>query len=216
MLRIALSTLSSRKGGMIGALAAVGLAVSCGILLQSSLQAPIPVQRLQAASVVVQKTTTIAGSNGQANFSLALPERPRLQASTADRIRRLPGVAAVVADRSVFAAAVDRHARILKGENGSPSVGHGWESAALTPYLLKSGHAPTRAADVVVDAHLATAGCLHVGDRLRILTIGGPATFRVAGIARTPPSQHLPEQAAVFFRTDQAARLSGAGDRVDL
>jgi putative ABC transport system permease protein len=220
MLRIALSTLSSRKGGMIGALAAVGLAVvlvvSCGILLQSSLQAPIPVERLQAASVVVQKATTISGSNGEANFSVSLSERPRLRASEADRIRRLPGVAAVVADRTVFAAAVDRHARILKGENGSASVGHGWESAALTPYLLQSGHAPTRAGDVVVDAHLATTGGLHVGDRLRILTIGGPATFRVAGIARTPPSQRLPEQAAVFFRSDQAARLSGAADRVDL
>ena len=220
MLRIALSTLGSRKGGMVGALVAVSLAVvlvvSCGILLQSSLQAPIPVERLQAASVVVQAATTIAGSKGEANVSVSLPERPRLRASEGDRIRQLPGVAAVVADRSVFAAAVDRHGRILKGENGSPSVGHGWESAVLTPYLLTSGHAPTRPSDVVVDAHLATAGALQVGDPLRILTTEGPTPFRVAGIADTPRARHLPEQAAIFFRTDAAARLSGDPARIDL
>ena len=58
MLRIALSTLAARKSGMLGAFAAVALAVvlvvSCGILLDSSLRAPIRVQRLAAAGVVVQ------------------------------------------------------------------------------------------------------------------------------------------------------------------
>ena len=58
MLRIAFSTLASRKGGTFGAFAAVALAVvlvvSCGILLESSLRAPIPVERLHAAAVVVQ------------------------------------------------------------------------------------------------------------------------------------------------------------------
>ncbi len=62
MLRIALSTLSARKGGMLGAFAAVALAVmlvvSCGILLESSLRALIPVERLAAAGVVVQADQT--------------------------------------------------------------------------------------------------------------------------------------------------------------
>src|SRR5690348_16508563 len=205
---------------MIGALAAVSLAVvlvvSCGILLQSSLQAPIPVERLQAASIVVETATSIAGSNGEANFSVPLPERPRLHPSEAERLRQLPGVAAVVPDRSVFAVAVDRSGRILKGENGSPSIGHGWESAVLAPYALTGGHAPTGASEVVVDARLAKAGSLHVGDGLRILTIDGPTTFRVAGIARTPKHRHAPDQAAVFFRTDRAALLSPDRTRVDL
>ncbi len=63
MLRIAFITLAARKSGMIGALAAVGLAVvlvvSCLILLQSSLSAPLPVERLRAASVVVQASTSV-------------------------------------------------------------------------------------------------------------------------------------------------------------
>jgi putative ABC transport system permease protein len=92
MLRIALSTLAARKGGMLGALVAVGLAVvlvvSCGILLQSSLKAPIPVERLRAASIVVQAATKISGSHGEANEATPLADRPRLAASVADSARR--------------------------------------------------------------------------------------------------------------------------------
>jgi putative ABC transport system permease protein len=211
-----LSTLAARKGGMFGALAAVALAVvlvvSCGILLQSSLQAPIPVERLHAASVVVQASTTLPGANN----SVPLRERPRLGASVADRIQQVPGVAAVIADRSIFAATVDRRGRILEGENGSPSVGHGWESASLTPYRLTSGHAPAHTSDVVVDAYLAAADNLRPGDRVRILTTNGTELYAVAGVAGVPPSRRLPEQAAVFFRTDVAARLSGNRAKVDL
>jgi putative ABC transport system permease protein len=218
VLRIALSTLSARKGGMIGALAAVSLAVvlvvSCGILLQSSLKAPIPVERLQGASVVVQAPTTIAGSHGEGNVSISLSERTRLPASVADRIRRLPGVATVVADRSVYAPVVDRRGRLLKGENGAPPIGHGWESAALTPYVLTSGHPPVRRSDVVVDARLASRGALQVGEQLHILTTAGRSTYTVSGIAGAAPS--LPQQAAVFFRADVAADLLDAGGRVDL
>ncbi len=76
MLRIAFITLAARKSGMIGALAAVGLAVvlvvSCLILLQSSLSAPLPVERLQAASVIVQASTSSAGLHGEANVSVSL------------------------------------------------------------------------------------------------------------------------------------------------
>ena len=68
----------------------------------------------------------------------------------------------------------------------------------------------------MVDTRLASQGSLHVGDRVRILTIAGPAMFTISGIAGPAPSHELPEQSAVFFRTDEAAQLSGSGDRVDL
>src|SRR3954453_13741410 len=110
MLRLAFSTLAARKSGSFGALAAVGLAVilivSCGILLQSSLQTPVPVQRLHGASVVVEASTTVTGSQGQGNINEAsLPEPNRLPGSEADRLRGVPGVETVIADRSVYAVA---------------------------------------------------------------------------------------------------------------
>ena len=78
MLRIALSTLAARKGGMVGAFAAVSLAVvlvvSCGILLESSLRAPIPVERLARCrrggagrtprSAVAVKSVSLSPSGG--------------------------------------------------------------------------------------------------------------------------------------------------------
>src|SRR4051794_39052016 len=108
MLRLALSTLAARKSGTFGALAAVGLAVvlivSCGILLQSSLQRPIAVERLRGTSVVVEPPTTVTGSQGQGNINeVSLTERNRLPTAVAARIREIRGVETVIADRSVYA-----------------------------------------------------------------------------------------------------------------
>src|SRR5580765_8442918 len=101
MLRIALSTLAARKSGMLGALAAVALAVvlvvSCGILLESTMREPIPVERLEAAAVVVQQNPSISGGG---EVGIWLPERTQVPAALADRIRSLPGVVDAIADRS--------------------------------------------------------------------------------------------------------------------
>ena len=129
MLRLALSTLAARKSGTFGALTAVGLAVilivSCGILLQSSLQRPIAVERLHGTSVVVEGPTTVTGSQGQGNINeVSLTERGRLPSSPVGRIRRIPGVETVIADRSVYAAAIDGHGRLVKSRNGPLPAGH--------------------------------------------------------------------------------------------
>ena len=101
MLRIALSTLGTRKSGTLGAFAAVGLAVvlvvSCGVLLDSSLKAPIP-----RASASVPRRWWFRPNpsiSGRGEVSVALRERPRLAASLAHRLRTVPGVRAAIADR---------------------------------------------------------------------------------------------------------------------
>ena len=221
-MRIALSTLATRRGGTLGAFAAVSLAVilvvSCGILLESSLRAPIPVERLRAAAVVVQGDPTIEPRGGEANVTVFLSERRRLGENVAARVRRVPGVAGVIDDRSVYAQVVNRSGRLLTGSGGALSVGHGWESAALTPYTLVGGHRPRRPAEVVLDEQLAADGRFHVGDRVRIVTITATQPFTVSGIAaahhgRDPDASR---HAAVFFRDDVAARLSGDRNHVDL
>src|SRR5262245_35177623 len=216
MLRIALGTLRSRKSGTLGALAAVGLAVvlvvSSGILLESSLRKPIPVERLRAAEVVVQGDPSVHATEGEADLPVLLTERRRLDAGLAARLRAVPGVAAVVADRTVYAQLLDRRGSLLETRDGETSTGHGWSSSALTPYRLRTGHAPSRPEEVVVDARLAAS--LHPGDRVRVMTAGGRRAFVVAGIAAPPRGAELPE-AAVFCRDDVAARLAGT-PRVDL
>src|SRR5262245_11713235 len=202
MLRLALGTLVSRKGGALGALAAVGLAVvlvvSCGILLESSLRASTPVERLQGASVVVQGEPAVHPSGGEANLPVTLPERRRLDESLAGRIRPIPGVERVVADRTVYA-------RLVDGRAALHTVGHGWASTAVTPYRLTDGHAPRTAGEVVV----ARASRFHAGDRVRVLTAEGSQWFAVSGTAHGPAP-------AVFFRDDVAAMLSADARHADL
>ena len=220
MLRIAFSTLASRKAGSSGAVAAVVLAVvlvvSCGILLESSLRAPIPVERLKAAAVVVEADPSIKPATGEANVTVFLGERRRLSAKLAIGIRELAGVAKVVADRSVYAQALDQRGHLIETSGGATSIGHGWSSASLTPYMLKSGHAPRRSTDVVVDARLGTRGHLRLGDRLRFLTATSSRVFTIAGFAAARHELDQSPPAAVFFRDDVAAGLGGTGDRVDL
>ncbi len=220
MLRIAFSTLAARKSGTFGAFAAVALAVvlvvSCGILLESSLRAPIPVDRLEAASIVVQADPSIKPASGQANVTVLLGERRRIDPALASRLRRLPGVANVVGDRSVYAQVVDRQGHLITTSRGAASIGHGWASAALTPYRLTNGREPNRSTDVVVDAQLAARGSLQLGDRVQILTSTAPQAFTVAGVVAPAHELDQSRQAAVFFRDDVAARLGGTGDRVDL
>jgi putative ABC transport system permease protein len=217
MLRIALSTLSGRKGGMLGAFAAVALAVvlvvSCGILLDSALRTPIGVERLDGASVVVQANPKLIGND---NVGGAVSERSRLASRLAGRLRGLPGVRVAIADRSFFSELIGRDGRLLTGRDGSPSVGHGWSSAALTPFVLTRGHAPRSPTEIVLGAELARHGAVGLGSRIRVVTGGSHALFTVAGIAAAPAGIAISREAPVFFRDDVAARLSGTGDRADL
>ena len=59
-----------------------------------------------------------------------------------------------------------------------PLHAHGWASAALTPYRLTSGRAPSGPREVVADERLAA------GARVRVATPAGEATFRVTGTVR--------------------------------
>src|SRR3954467_12547602 len=139
MLRLALSTLAARKGGTFGAFAAVTLAVvlvaSCGVLLESSLRAPIPAHRLAAAAVVVEADSTLQPQDGQGSVSLVLPEQTRVPDTLRRRLEGIPGVRRAIADRTFAAEVVDEHDRVL----ADADEGHGWSSAALTPLRLSSG-----------------------------------------------------------------------------
>jgi putative ABC transport system permease protein len=206
MLRLALSTLGSRKGAMFGAFAAVTLAVvlvaSTGILLESSLRAPLPVERLAGAGIVVQADSTLQPQDGRGNVSLVLPEQTRVPVSLAGRLERIDGVRRAIADHTFAADVVDERGRLMP----DAERGHGWSSAALASLTLNVGRPPAGVDDVVVDAGLGA----HVGDRLRIDAAAGRRSFTVVGVV--PASRH----AAVYVRDDVAARMAGRPDLVGL
>ena len=166
MLRLAVSMLRHRFRAVLGAGVAVGFAavlvMSCGMLLQSALQAgDPPVERLGAASIVVQADPSLS-SGGRAGLSVLLPEMARVDAHLADRLATVPGVARSVVDRSFDVQVELAHA---------PTAGHGWSSAALTPYRLVDGRAPEVASEVVLGRTEASGAAIAVGDTITV-TVG--------------------------------------------
>ncbi|GAA0426561.1 hypothetical protein Acor_79650 [Acrocarpospora corrugata] len=84
--------------------------------------------------------------------------------------------------------------------------GHGWESAALTPFTLRSGREPRAADEMVVEA----ASGFSAGARVPVLTAAGTKIYLVTGVT----SQNLPSQDTLFFARGPAPRRpAGAGQR---
>ncbi|WP_410637513.1 ABC transporter permease [Amycolatopsis sp. lyj-346] len=209
MFKLALRTLRLRKGGFLATFVAVffgALVVSaCGGLMETGIRSETPVQRLAAAPIVVggQQTlklpeedpATLEPEDKHKFENATLPERVRLDAGLADRLRAVPGVTNVVGEVS-FPAQI----------GPASALGHAWDSAVLTPYAL-SGQAP-KPGEVVVDAGLGLA----VGDTLPIAAHGRAGQYRVSGIAEAPQAMR---DAAVFFAASDAERLAGHPGRFD-
>ncbi|WP_206784422.1 ABC transporter permease [Amycolatopsis sp. MtRt-6] len=209
MFKLALRTLRLRKGGFLATFVAVffgALVVSaCGGLMETGIRSETPVQRLAAAPIVVggqqalklpkEDPAALEPGDKRKFENATLPERVRLDAALADRLRAVPGVTKVVGEVS-FPAQI----------GAASALGHAWDSAVLTPYALQ-GAAP-KPGEVVVDAGLGLA----VGDTLPVAAHGGVGQYRISGIAEAPRAMR---DAAVFFAASDAERLSGHPGRFD-
>ena len=184
MLRISFQTLRARRGTLAGAFVAIWLAVTLaygtGLLMDGALSAPGP-GRFAAAEAVA-----------------ARQDRP---------IRRMPAprldAALVRASRAASATSPSRSARgrAVARLGSEPLHAHGWASAALTPYRLTSGRAPSGPREVVADERLAA------GARVRVATPAGEATL--------PRHRHRPRPGrpadAVLRRRDRRPPVGHAG-----
>jgi putative ABC transport system permease protein len=197
MLGFALSTLRHRKAGFAGAFVALfcaaALVCACGVLLETGLRGTIAPERYAGTPVLVSGDQnvhqTIVKKKGKLKHKAKpISDRAWLPSSLADRLKAVPGVRSVVTEVT-FPLFI----------GGAQVSGHGWESAALTPYTLRSGRAPLAPGEIVVDARFP------VGARVDALTPAGPATFKVVGVT----AQSLAHQNSVFLSTSEARRLAG-------
>ncbi|MEU1605736.1 FtsX-like permease family protein [Micromonospora matsumotoense] len=210
MLKLAGQMLRHRKGSAVATLlamtAGVLILMSLGVLVESGLRFTAAPQRYAAADVVVANrdiTLTSTTLGEKETTTVALPEGGTVPASMVDRIRQLPGVATVIADRTVPA--------ILP--NGT-ATGHGWSSTAVTPYRLTTGARPTRDTEVALDERLAAS--VAPGDEVPILVSGSARTYRVSGLVRHAgprPGPHAPP--AVFFTDAHAVAIHPRLGQVD-
>ncbi|MER6509390.1 FtsX-like permease family protein [Nonomuraea sp. NPDC001636] len=188
MITLALRTLRHRKAAFAGAffalLCAAALVCACLMLLETGLRGGVAPERYAGTPAIVAadqyvRQTVDKGDGKSKTKAKPLTERAWLPESV---------VAAIRADRVV--------PEVTFPFGGF--TGHGWESAALTPFTIAKGREPRSAGEIVVDAR---AG-LDVGAELR--------GHRVVGVT----AQALPSQDTVFFSTAEARRLAGHPGRV--
>ncbi|MFI7521149.1 FtsX-like permease family protein [Micromonospora globbae] len=214
MMRLALGSLRRHRGAYLGtflaAFLAVALLAGAGLLLFSVLTAKPPADRFAATAVVLSgdREVTLQTVRKKKDKVKTKTKSERLTGAgtlpvdLAGRIAAVPGVADAVADYA-FPVAFP-----VRGEDGAPVVGHGWASAALTPYTLEQGRPPA-AGEVVVDADLAARGGLSTGDQVPITTRTGVRTLRVSGVAAPAGRDGLPAQGAVFLADREVPAVSG-------
>jgi putative ABC transport system permease protein len=207
MLRLAAKMLRHRIGGAVATLVALAAGVmilmSMGVLVESGLRYRPTPQRYAAADVVVAHrdiTFTSKDFDGDTtSTTVVLPEGGTVPAALVDQIRAVPGVSTAVADVSIPVVPLAA-AKI-------PAAGHGWGSAALTPYRIVAGAPPRTDDEIVVDARLAAAGdALRPGREADLLVGGTVHRYRVSGTAEPAPGSDQPT--AVFFTDARAAALA--------
>ncbi|MER0449187.1 FtsX-like permease family protein [Streptomyces sp. Edi4] len=227
MIRYAFSTLRYRKGGFIGAflalLCAAALITACGTLLVTGLTGKIKTERYAAASIMVAGDQNVHSVQVQEKHgkkkvkrkAKPLDERVWLPAGITAKVAAVPGVKAAVPELEFPAHVVTGAGRIISGPDDEVSLGHSWQSAALTPFKLVDGNAPGAADQVVLDRELAARTGLKVGDRVTVQATGAPAVYHVSGIAAARGGD-LQEQSSLFFSEQEAERLSGRPDQVSV
>ena len=195
MLRLSILSARGRLGTFIGALVALiassVLVTAGGMTLESALRTHPPVERYAAAAAVVTGDQVVGSDH-----DVPLSQRARVSSTLVARLQAVPGVRAAIAE-------VSAPARL----GASSADAHGWSSAALTPFDLRSGRAPAGPAEVV------TGYRAKLGSRMRLTSTGAPRTVTVVGVARPRVAV---AQRSIFLADAEVARLAGHPGRVDV
>lgn len=217
---LARASIRSRPASFIGTFVALLLAsvvvMACGSLLQTGLTARVQPVRYADAPIVVsadQFARRIVGSGeDREEIKGVLPEGARVDASLAETIATVPGVADAVPD-----LAVD-----LIGDAVGTVTGRDWSARGLggdaDAAAVVDGAAPGPD-DVVLDEQTARQSGLAVGDSVTLTAPDGAHDFHVSGIvaervatATDGPSGRRP---TAWFADGVAATLAGQAGQAD-
>ncbi|MGW1431851.1 FtsX-like permease family protein [Streptomyces sp. NPDC002431] len=197
MLTLALQGVRTRWVTFIGSFIAlalgVGLIATTGLALAATFSAPDRgPERFVKAPVVVQ-------TSGLVRADTPIGERTQTITDPA------PVPAAVTARLAALGRTVEDRTFPVSGPGlAEDTVGHPWSVAALTPYTLTSGRAPSAPGEAV-----ATGDALRPGARVRAATVRGTEQVTVVGTVASAGFEN-----ALFFTDAEAARISPAVDAV--
>jgi putative ABC transport system permease protein len=143
-------------------------------------------------------------------------QRPKVDASLAGPVSKVPGVRAVALDVEGYAQLVGKNGKAIGvTSNGAPTIGMAWTSVAtLNPLQLVPGGKPPGPGQVVIDKHSADVGHFKVGDQVRILTQSAPVTCTISGLATWGGADSPLGASITAFNLTTAERLLGEPGKV--
>ena len=215
-----LATLRRRPAPLIGTFVALAMAAllvtATTIFIGTGITLSAPAQRLAGTTLVVTgnpdvRVTSGAGDNVETDV-LPLPDYRRVPLGLANGLASVDGVAAAVPDVSFPVALEPASGNVATGTAAEPYQAHGWASAALTPFRLTSGHAPTAADQIVLGSGVAASTRLRIGSAVRL---AGQDLPRVHGGRRGRGQRRQPgrglDRVPLGHRGGRAVRPPGAG-----
>ncbi|MFF7470631.1 FtsX-like permease family protein [Streptomyces sp. NPDC008092] len=142
---------------------------------------------------------------------------PDLTQALLDKAAKVPGAASATGVVSGFTAIADKDGKLIGG--GWQSEGGNYWGTKDSRYPLTSGHAPSGANEVLIDARTAGRAGYKVGDTVRISVNGPVLTPTVAGIFTTDDGNVAAGGSLALFDTATAQQLfgkKGAYDEIDV
>ncbi|WP_426504266.1 ABC transporter permease [Dactylosporangium sp. McL0621] len=118
---------------------------------------------------------------GDAGFDGPQQQSTGIPAAFADKVKAVPGVAAVTAQVGADGARVVGKDGKVVTTFGPPRLGENW-TGETDLLKLREGHAPAADNEIVVNAATAKAAGIKVGDQVGVLTLQPKKTFTLVGI----------------------------------
>ncbi len=141
--------------------------------------------------------------------------RDTVPASVLDIVKRVPGVQAAEGTVGGSAQFIDKAGKAVT-TTGAPTLGFNWTSTtALTPLRLRTGRAPEKAGEVVVDVTTAKKHKFAVGDKVKILFQGPTEEFTIVGTTGFGQADNLAGATLAAFDLGTAQRVFGKVGRYD-
>ncbi|MFF6777157.1 FtsX-like permease family protein [Streptomyces sp. NPDC012637] len=182
VVRLGLAALRTHRRRFLGTFTAVllGVAFLAGTLVMGdTLRANFDTLfgNANSGTDAVVRSATVVTAAGEAQGT-----RSPVDAALAERIARVPGVAAAVPRIEGAGQLVGADGEPVGGQ-GPPTLAGNWiQDPALNPYALAEGRAPRKSGEVVVNRGAAEAGGLTLG-AATVLRTPDPVRVTVVGLA---------------------------------
>ena len=214
MIRISLRGLLTRKlrATLTGIAVVLGVAMVCGtFVLTDTINAAfhsITSDSRKYVSAVVTAKKTINRST----------QTPTVSESLMTQIQTLNGVKKVTGQVAVINAPIIGHDGKPISTGGAPALGMGFssfETRVGDPTKIAAGHWPTKANEVMIDAHSAKTQHLKIGDWVKVAYSGPAQRYRLSGYATYGSSDSAIGGATfAIFNLPTAQKLFGLQGRL--